>query len=180
MAIHPHRVSPSDSLDVLDLSMRVYNACRRNNVRTVGDLLELTPEEFLRFRNVGEGSLRDLRATLAVHGLAMPSAPPPPPDPTTVAEAAWIGHQLDALTEDDRVYLRNRLGTRWDGTGAPITNRRRAWAWYRWGVTPDADWPRNKDGGFGYMAVPLPGSLELHLEGLNRLAHEELGPESGE
>lgn len=165
-------VRPSDDIDVLELPMRTYNACRRNNVRTVGDLMALSDVEFLRFRNIGRGSLEDLRQRLARHGLEMHL--PTTPGPET-AEAEWIGHQLEALVEDDRVHAQNKLGTRWEGEGAALLNRRRAWAWYRWGIHPDADWPRNKDGGFGFMATPLPGSLELHLEGLNRLAHEELG-----
>lgn len=105
---------------------------------------------------------------------ARPRRTGPSPDPTVAAEAAWIGRQLAALIEDDRVHQRNGLGSRWKGEGEELINRRRAWAWYRWGITPDGEWPRDKAGGFGFMAAPLPGALELHLEGLNRLAHEEL------
>ncbi len=166
-------VRPSDSIDVLDLPMRSYNALARNNVRTVEGLTELDEAHFLRFRNVGAATLEELKRHLATFGLAMRIAPPPPPDPSEVERAAWVGRQIGALVKDDRVYARNWLGTRC--VGDEIYQRRRAWAWYRWGTTPDAHWPRDKAGGFGFMAAPLPGSLELHLEGLNRLAHQELG-----
>jgi hypothetical protein len=171
------RVDLTDPVEELDLPIRAYHALVRNGVRTVDSLCELTEDEFLRMRNVGEGSLRDVKAILARHGLALRSTPIPPPDPAEVSEAEWIGHQIRALAEDDHVWARTALGTRWKGEGAELHNRRRAWAWYRWGIDPDAEWPRDKAGGFGYMATPLPGSYELHLAGLNRLAHEELDGE---
>lgn len=165
---------PSDSINELDLPMRAHSALWRNDVRTVEDLVALTEDEMLRWRAVGPGTVAGIKERLAAHGLGL-SQPMPPPDPETMERARWLGHQLEALAEDTRVYGKSGLGTRWDGDGAAILNRRRAWAWYRWGTMPDAEWPRDKAGGFGFMAVPLPGSMELHLEGLNRLAHEELG-----
>jgi hypothetical protein len=170
-------VRPSDSIDVLDLPSRIYHALKRNDITTIGALCSLSEVEFLRMRNVGPGSLEELKANLAAHRLSPPTEPPPPPDPALAGEAAWVGRQIDALVEDDRVYQHNRLGTKYEGEGSELVNRRRAWAFYRWGTAPEADWPRDKAGGFGYMAVPMPGSLELHLEGLNRLAREELGSE---
>jgi hypothetical protein len=170
-------VRPSDEILVLDLPQRAYNALWRNNVREVGELANLTEAEFLLMRGVGQTSLEQTKGALARHGLAMRLTPLPPPDPAEVAEAEWIGRQLEALIEDNRVHARNRLGTRFDGEGADLINRRRAWAWYRWGIATDDEWPRDQDGGFGYMATPLPGGLELHLEGLNRLAREELDGE---
>lgn len=168
-------VRASDGIEVLDLPMRAYNALKRNGISAVGDLCQLSEEEFLRMRNAGQKGLEEVKAKLAAHGLSMPVAPPPPPDPALAAEAEWIGRQLDALVQDVHVYQRSRLGLRWEGEGAELINRRRAWAWYRWGIAPEGKWPRDEAGGFGFMANPMPGSLELHLEGLNRLAREELG-----
>jgi hypothetical protein len=166
-------VRASDDIDVLDLSFRAYNALRRNNVRTVGDLLSLSDVEILRFRNIGESSLRDLRARLAAHGLSMQVAPSPPPDPALVAEAAWIGRQLDALSEDDRAHPTNYLGTRATDVSS-VQRRRFAWRMFRWATGHEEKWPNMKEKGAAFDVYPLPGSVELHLDGLNRLAHEEL------
>lgn len=164
----------TDEVYVLDLPQRVHNALRRNNVRTVGDLCDVSEQEFVRMRNVGERALERTRAELAKHGLSMPVAPPPPPDPALVAEAEWIGRQLAALIQDVRVVdLREVFGK--DRGSSSVERRRLAWAFYRWGITPDSPWPKNVAGGYVYMAYPMPGSVELHLEGLNRLAREELG-----
>ena len=170
-------VRASDSIGALDLPIRAHNALWRNNVREVGELVNLSDVEFLRMRGVGATTLEEVHRILAAHGLSMRAEPLPPADPAAAAEAQWIGRQIGALAEDSHVYAQNGLGTRWTGDGAAILNRRRAWAWYRWGTTPDGDWPRDKPGGFGFMAAPLPGSVELHLEGLNRLAHQELSGE---
>lgn len=166
---------PTDSILDLDLPPRAHNALWRNNVREVGELVNLSDDEFLRMRGVGPGTLEEVHRILAAHGLSMRTEPLPPADPAAAAEAEWIGRQLEALIADDRVHAHNKLGTRYEGEGHKLLNRRRAWAFYRWGLNPETDWPTDKNGGFGYMAVPLPGAMELHLEGLNRLAHEELG-----
>lgn len=197
----PATVESDEPVENLDLPIRPYNALKRNGVRTVGDLLRLSDSDILRMRNMGVVSLSEIDRALSGRGFKRqpsprhsvatestpagadpeprqsPSAAPPThrrPNPALAAEAVWIGRQLDALVEDDRVHAKSALGTRWKGEGADLLNRRRAWAWYRWGSAAEGEWPRDKAGGFGYMAVPLPGSLELHLEGLNRLAHEEL------
>ena len=194
-----HTLDPSDTIDKLlwppdgvhvadpqnPGKSRVYNALRRNSIVTIRQLLSLSPNEFLRMRNVGESTLRYLVADLAKYGWALsaerphdfriPAQGPADTSPSEgLEQAAWIGEQLQKLTQDDRVAVRTRLGVRYE-YASQVENRRRAWAWYRWGITPDGDWPRDKAGGFGYMAVPLPGSVELHLAGLNALAHEELG-----
>lgn len=160
-------IRPASSIDELDLPMRVYNALRRNNVRTVGDLLELTPDEFLRMRNVGEGSPRDLHATLAAYGFEM-AAERPAPDPAAMAGAEWLGQQLTALLPDHRVppsVLRDVPATE---------NRRAAWEFYKWAMGR-REWPNWSNTGSQFALRPVPGSVELHLADLNRLAHEELG-----
>lgn len=167
-------IRATDSIYELDLPIRASNALMRNDVREVGELVNLTEADFLRMRGVGVTALEKVKSRLAAHGLSMAAEPPPPPDPTVAAEAEWIGRQIDALVEDNRIHARNRAGGRYDGEGHELLNRRRAWAWYRSFAAADEDWPRDNAGGFGYLAVPLPGSMELHLEGLNRLAHAEL------
>ena len=62
--------------------------------------------------------------------MGMRSTPVPPPDPAEVAQAEWIGRQLEALLVDDRVHPENVLGTRAKGVD-PVALRRYAWAWYR-------------------------------------------------
>lgn len=171
-------VRASDSIDVLDLPMRAHSALWRNNVREVGELVNLADPEFLRMRGVGSGTLEEVHRILAAHGLSMRAEPLPPPDPAAAAEAEWIGQQLDALAEDERVVDDDKGRLFAKDTGISHVERRRlAWAFYRWGLggMQPEDWPRDKEGGRRWMAHAMPGSLELHLAGLNQVAHQELG-----
>lgn len=93
---------PTDSIFTLNLPNRASSVLWRNNVREVGELVNLSDVEFLRMRGVGATTLEEVHRILAEHGLSMRSEPLPPPDPAAAAEAEWIGRQLDALLEDDR------------------------------------------------------------------------------
>lgn len=151
--------------------MRAYNALRRNDVDTVGDLLRLSDRDLLRIRNLGQKALTEIRQRLTASGLE----PTPPPERADwTAEAEWIGHQLDVIATDLRAvpksaYIADKRPT--------FEKRRYAWGMYQWAVKgcEPTDYPRDKAGGPGWYAHAMPGSLEVHLEGLNRLAYEELG-----
>lgn len=59
-----------EELDAVeDLGVRVLNACRRANIRTVADMARLTAKEWLAFRNFGRRSLRRVREALEGEGL---------------------------------------------------------------------------------------------------------------
>lgn len=151
--------------------MRAYNALRRNNVDTVSDLLLLSDRDLLRMRNLGRKALTEIRETLAANGL---EATPPPERGEWTAEAEWIGHQLDVIATDLRAVPKSAfLGD----NRSTFEKRRYAWAMYQWAVKgcEPADYPRDKAGGPGWYAHAMPGSMELHLEGLNALARDELG-----
>lgn len=53
--------------DVPGVSARLVRACRNAGVYTVGELADALPE-FYKFRNVGEGSLKDALAICISHG----------------------------------------------------------------------------------------------------------------
>jgi len=52
------------TLDELDLPVRVSNILRNNGKETLEQICQITPNEFLRFRNAGRVSLRNLRDEL--------------------------------------------------------------------------------------------------------------------
>ncbi len=57
-----------------DLSVRTRNALRKMNVRTLGDLLQVTEAELCSYRNFGEASLAEIKAMLAQRGLKLGQA----------------------------------------------------------------------------------------------------------
>lgn len=57
------------SIATLELSNRVNNALASRDVRTVGDLLKMSPADVLKTRNMGRGSLQEIRAALLPYGL---------------------------------------------------------------------------------------------------------------
>ncbi len=68
------------SIDELSLYVRPSNAFHRNGIETVGQLLELTESDLRRMRNMGDCSIRNVRESLAVHGLALAKEVPTPAD----------------------------------------------------------------------------------------------------
>lgn len=177
----PIPVDPLTPIYKLDLSMRLYNALCRNNVETLGAIVELTEHDVLVMRNVGQGALDELKAKLATYGLSLrppepetprysPYAPPP-----ELEDAAWIGRQLDKISEDSRAQPTTGLFGR-KLKDIPLVERRRfAWRMYRWTMGYTDKWPNMTKEGAAFEAYPLPGSWQAQLAGLNRLAHEELG-----
>ena len=67
------RAVKGDDIDIvdLDLPVRLYNALRRCQVRTLSDLEAWTAAEILDIRNVGWGSLAALEQALAAHGTTL-------------------------------------------------------------------------------------------------------------
>lgn len=58
------------SIDKLDLTVRLFNSLKRNNVTTVGEIVSKTEEEIMRFRSLGRKSFKELKEKLAEHGLS--------------------------------------------------------------------------------------------------------------
>jgi DNA-directed RNA polymerase subunit alpha len=52
-----------------ELSVRSRNCLRKMNIRTLGDLLNITEAELLSYKNFGETSLREIKAILETKGL---------------------------------------------------------------------------------------------------------------
>jgi len=52
-------------LAMLNLSTRPHNALVRRGIRTIEQLLSLSEEQVLQVRNIGQGSLAEIRAKLA-------------------------------------------------------------------------------------------------------------------
>lgn len=53
----------------LNFSGRLLNVCFKNDIHTVSNLVEMTPDDFLSLRNVGDVLLREVREKLATVGL---------------------------------------------------------------------------------------------------------------
>jgi hypothetical protein len=66
-------------IEVLDLEQRVYNALKRSQIATVGELVQRSPTEMESLRNLGAKSLSDITAALAKHGLSLAADKPIPP-----------------------------------------------------------------------------------------------------
>lgn len=59
-------------IEDLQLSVRAYNALKRNNITKVGQILEKSEDELLHIRNFGDKSLAELKERLTTMGIAMP------------------------------------------------------------------------------------------------------------
>src|SRR2546421_12508365 len=59
------------SLAELELSVRATNCLESENISTVRDLVSRSEDELLEVRNFGETTLKEVRAKLAEHGLAL-------------------------------------------------------------------------------------------------------------
>lgn len=58
------------SIDKLDLTVRLFNSLKRNNVTTVGEITSKTEEQIMRFRSLGRKSFKELKEKLAEQGLS--------------------------------------------------------------------------------------------------------------
>jgi len=59
------------SVDELDLSLRLRNFLKSENLVTIHDVIQLTENEILKRPNIGKGSLKDLKAALAARGFEL-------------------------------------------------------------------------------------------------------------
>lgn len=57
-------ISESDSIEVLNLSTRVYQSLKRNKINTIKDLLSVDKDKFITFKNLGGKSLEEIYAVL--------------------------------------------------------------------------------------------------------------------
>ncbi len=62
-------------IESLDLSYRAFHGLKKQNINTVGELLERTPNELLSFKNFGVYSLREITSELKKLKLTMKSDP---------------------------------------------------------------------------------------------------------
>lgn len=59
------------SIDELELSVRSYNCLKRAGINTVQELIDKTPEEMMKVRNLGKKSLDEVLAKLSSMGLSL-------------------------------------------------------------------------------------------------------------
>jgi DNA-directed RNA polymerase subunit alpha len=59
----------SRSIDELELSVRSGNCLKASNIRTLGDLVQKTESEMLKFKNFGKKSLKEIEEVLARYNL---------------------------------------------------------------------------------------------------------------
>lgn len=71
MELKPAQEATGVSLSRLQLSTRAHNCLRSEGIRTVEQLVERTPRELLLMPHFGQGSLDEVRASLAGMGLAL-------------------------------------------------------------------------------------------------------------
>jgi hypothetical protein len=67
----PATVSLGDPLDVLRLSVRVYNRLRNKRIATIGQLVAKTADQLGQIDGIGDGALREINAALRRFGLEL-------------------------------------------------------------------------------------------------------------
>ena len=56
------------TIEELDLSVRAFNCLKRAGVNSVGDLINKSPEEMMKVRNLGKKSLEEVMSKLEALG----------------------------------------------------------------------------------------------------------------
>ncbi len=59
------------SIDELELSVRSFNCLKRAGINTVGELVNKTPDDMMKVRNLGRKSLEEVHAKLKELGLSL-------------------------------------------------------------------------------------------------------------
>lgn len=59
------------TLEELDLSVRAFNCLKRAGVNSVGDLINKSPEEMMKVRNLGKKSLEEVIGKLEALGFKL-------------------------------------------------------------------------------------------------------------
>jgi DNA-directed RNA polymerase subunit alpha len=67
----------------LELSVRAANCLREAEIRTIGDLVQKSPQDLLKYRNFGKKSLVEIEELLQGMGLSLGMPPTPQPTPGT-------------------------------------------------------------------------------------------------
>jgi DNA-directed RNA polymerase subunit alpha len=94
-----------------ELSVRSRNCLRKMNLRTLGDLLNITEAELLSYKNFGETSLREIKAVLEQKGLHLGQAledkqlQPDEPEPQSTPEDHGL---LNKSVDDLQLSVRAR------------------------------------------------------------------------
>ena len=57
------------SIDELELSVRSYNCLKRAGINTVQELINKTPEDMMKVRNLGRKSLEEVQSKIKELGL---------------------------------------------------------------------------------------------------------------
>ena len=61
------------TIEELDLSVRAFNCLKRAGVNSVGDLINKSPEEMMKVRNLGKKSLEEVMSKLEALGFNLHS-----------------------------------------------------------------------------------------------------------
>jgi len=77
------------SIDRLEISVRLANACRNLGIKTIGDLIEWSAHELLLVPNIGRVSLRELEGELANMRLRLARTPPIGERLTRLKKSEW-------------------------------------------------------------------------------------------
>ena len=85
-----------------ELSVRSRNCLKQMNIRTLGDLLQISEPELLSYRNFGDTSLNEIKAMLDQRGLSLGQAVP-------AVEALVVAPKLEP-TGDVSVQLQRPIG----------------------------------------------------------------------
>lgn len=56
-------------IDDMELSVRAYNCLKRSGIHTLGDLMDKTPEDMMRVRNLGRKALEEVLAKMEEYGV---------------------------------------------------------------------------------------------------------------
>ena len=95
-----------------ELSVRSRNCLKQMNIRTVGDLLAISEQELLGYKNFGETSLNEIKAVLLVKGLKLGQTTtpvePPPPAPAFRSALADSSLQLKRPVSELELSVRSR------------------------------------------------------------------------
>jgi len=59
------------NIEELELSVRSFNCLKRAGINTVGELIQRSPDDMMKIRNLGKKSLEEVEAKLAEHELAL-------------------------------------------------------------------------------------------------------------
>lgn len=80
-------------IEDLDLPMRAYNSLKRNNIVTIGQLMQLDDDDLLRMRNFGKKSLDEMKERLRMRGYL--------PESDGSEQTASVAGDADDVAEDE-------------------------------------------------------------------------------